>query len=301
MNCQEFQSRVDTLARGALADARTLREASAHEESCAPCAARLADERALSTGLRALADGMKRAEAPARTEAALLASFRARAAAQSKEEVSATAAASNVVPLAASAAARPWSWAKTAAVASLAAAASLALFVLVKPGAFGTQSAMIEPPPGAINEKKEKPSETAVFAPTVIGRAPSVVEGGGAADVESPSPLEGKLRDNEARDALAPRGRAMNTSYAAGGGGRPARPRPAADARPQEIATDFIRLAPAGQYAQDEEGHIVRVELPRSALSSFGMPVGADAAGGRVKADVLVGEDGVARAIRFIR
>jgi len=45
----------------------------------------------------------------------------------------------------------------------------------------------------------------------------------------------------------------------------------------------------------------VRVELPRSALASFGMPVGAEPAGGRVKADVLLGEDGVARAIRFIR
>jgi hypothetical protein len=45
----------------------------------------------------------------------------------------------------------------------------------------------------------------------------------------------------------------------------------------------------------------VRVELPRSALSSFGIPVNADHAGGRVKADVLLGEDGTARAIRFVR
>ena len=296
MNCQEFESRVDTLARGALADAGALRDAKAHEESCAPCAARLADERALSTGLRALAEGMRRAEAPARAEAALLASFRARAAVERRDDSDGAAVAvSNVIPLTTRAEARPWSWAKTAAVASLAAAASLALFVLVKPGAAGNQKAMIEPPPGAINEKKEKPSEVAAFAPTAVGNAPSVV-----GDVESAAPNDATLRDRQTRETFTPRGRALDASYVAGGG-RATRTRAAADPRPQEIATDFIALTPAGQYAQGEEGHIVRVELPRSALASFGMPVNAESAGGRVKADVLLGEDGVARAIRFIR
>jgi hypothetical protein len=42
------------------------------------------------------------------------------------------------------------------------------------------------------------------------------------------------------------------------------------------------------------------VELPRSALLSFGLPVDPDRASERVKADVLVGGDGVARAIRFV-
>ena len=54
-------------------------------------------------------------------------------------------------------------------------------------------------------------------------------------------------------------------------------------------------------YTQAEEGHLVRVELPRSALASFGLPVNAEATGDRVKADVLMGQDGIARAIRFVR
>ena len=49
------------------------------------------------------------------------------------------------------------------------------------------------------------------------------------------------------------------------------------------------------------EGTTLRVELPRSALSSFGIPVNAEQSGGRVKADVLLGDDGTARAIRFVR
>ena len=160
MNCQEFESRIDTLARGALADARQLTEASAHEESCAPCAARLADERALSTGLRALASGMKDVETPARVETALLAAFRARAVSEGDKDLSRTDVAANVVPLVPRVEVRPWSWVKTAAVASLAAAASLALFVLVRPdaevnapGSRVNQSAMIEPPPGALGDE----------------------------------------------------------------------------------------------------------------------------------------------------
>ena len=279
MNCQEFESRIDTLARGALADARLLAEASAHETSCATCAARLTDERALSTGLRALATGMKSAEAPARVEAALLAAFRARAASAGAQALKQTDAAANVVPLVPRTAARSWSWARTAAVASLAAAASLALFVLVRPEASFKRTAMIEPPPGAL-EKKHSPE---------VARASTAKDEGDvsrAPETHDISPV---------RQSFTPRPRATNISYSTGGA-RPAAARPATDA--EEIATEFI---PLGQYAQTEEGHLVRVELPRSALASFGLPVNAESAGGRVKADVLLGEDGTARAIRFIR
>ncbi|HEX6185651.1 MAG TPA: hypothetical protein VFZ44_17315 [Pyrinomonadaceae bacterium] len=298
MNCQEFESRIDTLARGALADARTLREASAHEESCAPCAARLADERALSTGLRALATGMKNVEAPARVESALLAAFHAHAASGGEEDARRTVVAANVVPLVPRVPVRPWSWVKTAAVASMAAAASLALFVLVRPGAgvdtpraevkqsgaAANELGMIEPPPGAINGKKN----SGVAKVNQAGVEELAPEAGGTLTDRS---------DRLVRQMTAPRPRATNASYSTGGG-RSLTAQPSADARAQEIATEFI---PLGQYAQAEEGHLVRVELPRSALASFGLPVNAEAAGGRVKADILLGEDGTARAIRFIR
>jgi hypothetical protein len=69
----------------------------------------------------------------------------------------------------------------------------------------------------------------------------------------------------------------------------------------EEVTTEFIPLMQGAAYSQAEATHLVRVELPRSALSSFGIPVNAERAGGRVKADVLLGEDGTARAIRFVR
>ncbi len=53
--------------------------------------------------------------------------------------------------------------------------------------------------------------------------------------------------------------------------------------------------------AQMDGGQVMRVELPRSALMSFGLPMDMERAGERIKADVVVGNDGLARAIRFVR
>jgi hypothetical protein len=50
-----------------------------------------------------------------------------------------------------------------------------------------------------------------------------------------------------------------------------------------------------------DSGSVVRIELPRSALESFGFPMNMERAGERIKADVVVGNDGLARAIRFVR
>jgi len=53
--------------------------------------------------------------------------------------------------------------------------------------------------------------------------------------------------------------------------------------------------------AQMDGGQVMRVELPRSALMSFGLPMDMERAAERIKADVVVGNDGLARAIRFVR
>ena len=68
-----------------------------------------------------------------------------------------------------------------------------------------------------------------------------------------------------------------------------------------EIATDFIPVTYGGTANLADGGRMVRVELPRSAMASFGLPVNMDRANERVKADVLLGVDGLAHAIRFVR
>jgi hypothetical protein len=69
----------------------------------------------------------------------------------------------------------------------------------------------------------------------------------------------------------------------------------------REIATDFMPLGYLNPATFQDGGQIVRVELPRSALVNFGLPVNMDRYHEKVKADVLLGVDGLAHAIRFVQ
>jgi hypothetical protein len=69
----------------------------------------------------------------------------------------------------------------------------------------------------------------------------------------------------------------------------------------REIATDFMPLGYLNTATLQDGGQIVRVELPRSTLANFGLPVNMDRYNEKVKADVLLGVDGMARAIRFVQ
>jgi len=61
----------------------------------------------------------------------------------------------------------------------------------------------------------------------------------------------------------------------------------------------FIPLPYGEGAASLSGGQIVRVEVARSALASMGFPVTGATSDSYVDADVLIGEDGMARAIRF--
>jgi hypothetical protein len=50
-----------------------------------------------------------------------------------------------------------------------------------------------------------------------------------------------------------------------------------------------------------ERGELLRVIVPASTMRRVGLPVNEDRLAERVQADVLVGEEGLARAIRFVR
>lgn len=72
-------------------------------------------------------------------------------------------------------------------------------------------------------------------------------------------------------------------------------------AKRDEYATDFVPLSYGGVQKPMESGEVIRMEMPRSALIAFGLPVNVDRADAPVKAELLLGEDGMARAIRFLR
>jgi hypothetical protein len=68
-----------------------------------------------------------------------------------------------------------------------------------------------------------------------------------------------------------------------------------------EVVTQFFPLREGEDLTALESLQLVRVELPGSALSEVGLPVNIETANELVEADVLLGQDGMARAIRFVR
>lgn len=62
----------------------------------------------------------------------------------------------------------------------------------------------------------------------------------------------------------------------------------------------YLPLPGAQQLAPSDDLSVVHVELPRSAMMQVGIDVSPDRADETVLADVMVGSDGLARAVRFV-
>ena len=67
---------------------------------------------------------------------------------------------------------------------------------------------------------------------------------------------------------------------------------------PREVVTEFYPLLE--DPLPFERGELLRVSLPAAAMRSVGVPVSEDRLTEMVQADVLVGQEGLARAIRFV-
>lgn len=67
----------------------------------------------------------------------------------------------------------------------------------------------------------------------------------------------------------------------------------------REVDTEFFPLAEAAPPF--ERGQIWRLEVPASTMRTVGLPVREEHLTDRIQADVLVGEEGMIRAIRFVR
>jgi hypothetical protein len=62
---------------------------------------------------------------------------------------------------------------------------------------------------------------------------------------------------------------------------------------------DFVPLPGAFALPDFESGQIVRLEVPMTVLPAYGIDLVPDATPASVSADVLIGQDGVPRAIRL--
>lgn len=273
MNCQNFGSIVNELARQQMMEANARDQALAHTGECGQCALRLADERALTQKLGDLSSEMSGLEAPTRIEGELLAAFRKQKFVEPRP----------------SANRNGTYWA-----AAIAAAVLLTVISIV------AMSMRPRPTPIAAEGTSIPPFRQGIAAAIKGAESPLTVDD--AKPVMSPkhedklasykSRRHGKSLAARANSADSPRDRDAlvidNDSTIAAN-------------YENEIATDFIPVGYASPMSLQDGGQVMRVELPRSALAGFGLPVNMDRVNERVKADVLVGSDGQARAIRFVQ
>ena len=68
-----------------------------------------------------------------------------------------------------------------------------------------------------------------------------------------------------------------------------------------EVGAEFMPVAQGDEWTPLDGGRLVRVRLPRSAMGVFGLPVDPGRGPERVQADVVLSDDGLLRAIRFVR
>jgi hypothetical protein len=71
--------------------------------------------------------------------------------------------------------------------------------------------------------------------------------------------------------------------------------------RRSEVALNFYQLPDTDELPPMESATIVRVQLPMSSLRLMGLPVNEDRAAEPVQADMLLGQDGLARGVRFVQ
>jgi hypothetical protein len=77
-------------------------------------------------------------------------------------------------------------------------------------------------------------------------------------------------------------------------------PAAAPEPRPRDMAANFIALPDSDENLSSEGSVVMQVDLPRSAVALAGVPLSDGPADARVRAEVVVGADGLARAIRFL-
>ena len=76
--------------------------------------------------------------------------------------------------------------------------------------------------------------------------------------------------------------------------------RPEGGTVPAAENAEFVSLTYEEDLHDLDSLQIVSVELPRTALAALGWPSADSVETGSVTAEVIVGHDGVARAIRFV-
>ena len=264
MNCQAFENVVNDVARDHIMDADARDQALAHSGKCEVCARRLEHERILTFQLCALAREMSSLSAPARVEEHLVAAFRRRIFLQHRSS------------------------SMTLGTKLAAGAAAVLLIVF---GIIGLRLRHGPRVQEAVNRiESGKTASSPIEASSVVRNS-----------YEAPSSKEIGARTNGPRRNFTRSATQYSNNNRRSIQAVPAATSASASPQEMEVATEFMSLGYMSPLNLQDGAQVVRVQLPRSAMVSLGLPVNMDRYGERVKADVLLGADGLAHAIRFVQ
>jgi hypothetical protein len=70
--------------------------------------------------------------------------------------------------------------------------------------------------------------------------------------------------------------------------------------KPVPKESPFLRIPYSMPLAPNERAEMIRVEMPVSALAAAGIRIATADTGAKAQADLIVGEDGMARAVRIV-
>lgn len=280
MNCEDFESNVNDLAREQILETSVRAQTLAHQEECEACARRLEDERSLSFKLRALAEETNSAPVPPFGDE-LLTALRNRQAVAIRP--------ARVLP--------GRYRARFAGVMAVAAMVLIVIGVMVSRLHSVTHVAQ--------NQPKTSGSTSLPPGEAAIVKAPGVDSGSESVPLPNKnSVLEGrrvagKNRRRNVSPIVVPAQSVADASSKDGTVNETATS--VTSDSTTEITTDFMPVGYASATNLQDGGQLVRVELPRSALVAFGLPMNVNRYNETVKADVFFSADGMARAIRFVQ
>ena len=291
MNCQQVETWIVGRTDGAAGfDAAAVQ----HLSECAHCAAHVRAAESATAALRALATEDAEVTAPAHVEAILRAAFRAQTdgAARDTRRTSSRASLPTTTHR----------FTPRRASAALAVAAAIVLLVVTTqhfrpaPPAQQTAGAHVAPQPATPATQPQTASGHDDGAEPSVAGQQAIAD---AFTAQAARPQSGVVRHSMRHAAYRrPLTRPLEPpTTMVGSVGEMVIVARAPDA---ERVSEFVPLV-AGGAPPLASGQLVRVELPRSALAALGLALDPARAGETIKADVLLGDDGLARAIRLVR
>lgn len=271
MNCHEFEDLVVDLARGVVSDSSVGTRCWAHAANCPQCADRLLEHEKLTAGFEALTAHTDAMSSSDRVEEFLRKEFRSHFAQNKGRVASPPSNWGHSIRIWISQS--RWAWAGTAAALLLSLAGLLVgKYRIQMPTGNRAQDWTV---PSAIESRPALAKNRA--SDTNVGQEHSTARGSRKKPVSESHKSAAKKKDS----------------------GTHARPQYRSIAH-DDLATNFYALPYGSGLALDEGWEIVRVTMPRSALATLGVPEAGEASSATIKADLVLGEDGLARAIRFI-